>query len=165
MEKLRTRHRHKQPTPKPPRAINQPALLVRNIIKELQTARRHIYRHRHPQLVLGANAQGETRRAGSNSGSIARSQRFGDPGIALAEGPSVICAEVRAEADEEAVEEPVEEEHEGEREREAEVWGVDEGGFGFIPMARRRTWLARSQLVSELCQFVPLTSMSHPEGD
>lgn len=135
MEKLRTRHRHQQPTPKPPRPISQPALLVRNIIQELQAACSHIDRHRHPQLTLRANTQGEAGGTGSDGWSIARSQGLGKPGIALAEWPSIVSAEVSAEADEEAVEESVEKEHERERERKAEVGRVEKTGFGFVPVA------------------------------
>lgn len=144
MEKLRTRNRHQQPTPKPPRPIGQPALLVRDIIQELQAACRHIDRHRHPQLMLGANSQRKTRRAGSDGWCIARSQGFGKSRIAVAEWPSIVGAEVCSEADKEAVEESVEKEDEREREREAEVGRVKETGFGFVPMlsvSRRSTTL------------------------
>lgn len=144
MEKLCTRNRHQQPTPKPPRPIGQPALLVRDIIQEFQAACRHIDRQRHPQLMLGANTQRKARRAGSDCWRIARSQGFGKPGIAFAEWPSIVGAEVCSEADKEAVEESVEKEDEREREREAEVGRVEETGFSFVPVAsvsRRSTAL------------------------
>lgn len=114
MKQLRTRHRHKQPTPKPPRPIGTPPLLIKHIIEELHAPRRHVDSHRHPQLLLGTDPEGETSRTGANCRRIPGCQGLGDTRIAYPERLGVVCSEVCAESDEEAVEETVEEEDEGE---------------------------------------------------
>lgn len=126
MEQLRTRHRHQQPAPEPPRPIPKPPFLLQRIKHELHRPRPRINRRRNPKLRLRTNAQRETGHACPDGRGIPRRQGPGDARIALAEGPRVICAEVRAEFDEETMEEAVEEEDEGEREGEAEVGGVED---------------------------------------
>jgi hypothetical protein len=114
MKQLRTRYRHQQPAPKPPRPIRKPPFLLQRIKHKLQRSRPRINRRRNPQLRLRTNAQRETGHACPDRRGIPRRQGPGDARIALAEGPRVICAKVCAEFDEEAMKETVEEDDEGE---------------------------------------------------
>jgi hypothetical protein len=126
MEQLRTRHRHQQPAPKPPWPVPEPPFLVQRIEHKLHRSRPRINSRRNPQLRLRTDAQRETGHTCPDSRGIPRRQCPGYARVALAEGPRVICAKVRAKLDEKAMEETVEEDDKGEREGEAEVGGVQD---------------------------------------
>lgn len=133
MKQLRTRNRHQQPTPKPPRPPLKPPLLIRRIKQKLQTPRAHVDRRAHAQLTLRADAQREPGHTSPDSGCIPRCQRLGQTRVSVPEWLSFIRAEVRAETHEEAMEDTVQEDEEGQGEGETEVGGAeDRDSFAFL---------------------------------